>query len=70
MSRPLGSRPLQMTRPTLRCQCGKVYCLDLADAKRVRRLVARERGGDNQVRYYECRWGGWHWTQLVDPRRP
>ena len=64
------SRPLEMHRPTFRCRCGKVYAMSEKDADGMRRFIAKKNGGDNPVRYYECQFGGWHWTQQLEPPQP
>lgn len=58
---------LNMAAPTIKCRCGKVYTLDLKDAKRIRKRTAKHHGHNNQVRYYQCRYDTWHWTQQLEP---
>jgi hypothetical protein len=49
-----------------RCPCGKVLTLDKADAKRWRRLYAEHTGIHNPVKYYQCRYGVYHWTSQTE----
>lgn len=53
-----------------RCGCGKILHHSLEDAKAGRRYYALTLGEPDQlhreeVRYYECEYGGWHWTRRV-----
>lgn len=50
---------------TFRCGCGKIHSATERDAKRLRKWFARQHGHTNQVRYYQCGYGGWHWTRDV-----
>lgn len=49
------------------CGCGKVFSPSQAAAKRTFQQISLERPGEaERVTYYECRYGGWHWTRRVD----
>ena len=50
-----------------RCECGKVLTLDRRDAKRWYGIYATHNGHFNAVRYYQCRYGTWHWTSMLEP---
>ena len=51
------------------CRCGKVRGQNRADAERKRTLAERRYGEANDVRFYACRFGGWHWTRDLDGSR-
>ena len=50
------------------CACGKVLATDRADAKKWRRIYADHNGNHNEVRYYTCRYGTWHWTSRIEEK--
>lgn len=55
----------QLMLPAGRCvSCGKVASPTKADAKRMKREIEAKAGRTNEVRYYECPDGWWHWTRL------
>jgi hypothetical protein len=51
-----------------KCDCGKVLSLDLEDAKKWWRIYADHNGNHNPVRYYQCRYGTYHWTTDLEGR--
>ena len=51
-----------------RCQCGKVLTLDRKDAKKWRRIYADHNGNHNETRFYQCRYGTWHWTSRIEEK--
>jgi len=66
MSRPLQTRPLNIRATLLPCPCGKQRGRTLNEAKKLRRRAADRHGNYNPVRYYECTWGNWHWTSILE----
>ena len=50
--------------PTHCIPCGKVACTTEEAAKVAKRAVEIARGRTNEVRYYRCPEGWWHWTRL------
>lgn len=57
-----------MKRPPLpKCSCGKIRAIDLDEARKYRALIWAKLGGAPDVRYYECRFGAFHWTRELDP---
>lgn len=56
-------RPLSINRPLIKCRCGKTYSPTKQAAVKTRKHVAQRNGGTNPVRFYQCRYGGWHWTR-------
>lgn len=63
-------RNLNLNQPLIKCKCGKYFSPTREEADKTRRHVAAKNGSDNPVRYYQCKHGGWHWTQqLTDIRR-
>jgi hypothetical protein len=66
LPRPLSSAPLVMNHVTNLCRCGKTFCMSEQDARRIVKRIQRRKGETNFVRFYECRWAGWHWTQKED----
>lgn len=45
-----------------RCPCGKVWANTKAEARRLRAEFEAYYGNHNDVRFYACKSGGWHWT--------
>jgi hypothetical protein len=55
--------------PATHCvPCGKVASLTKDAAKAAKRAVEQRTGRTNEVRYYECPEGFWHWTSQVHRR--
>lgn len=55
----------ELMLPAGRClSCGKVASPTKADAKRMKREIEAKAGRTNEVRYYECPDGWWHWTRM------
>jgi hypothetical protein len=55
--------------PATHCiPCGKVASLTKEAAKEAKRAVEQRTGRTNEVRYYECPEGYWHWTSQVRRR--
>lgn len=50
--------------PTYCIPCGKVACPTEDAAKDAKRAVEAATGRTNEVRYYRCPEGWWHWTRL------
>lgn len=51
--------------PPTHCQtCGKVACPTKDAAKVAKRTAEANTGHTNDVRYYQCPDGWWHWTRL------
>lgn len=57
-----------MNNITNRCRCGKVVCLDEADAMRIVRRVQKRKGQSNPIRIYQCQYGSTHWTQQLQTK--
>lgn len=66
-SRQRNPHPIQLkdTLPMLRCRCGKVFAPSKDTAKSMRRQIAALKGHNNPVRYYQCEYDGWHWTEQL-----
>lgn len=62
----MGYRPLDVDL-LLRCKCGKVRSDSEKAAKRLRKKAAKIGGNQNAVRYYQCDFGSWHWTSMLEP---
>lgn len=57
--------PLAPPPPPTHCaSCGKVACPTEDAAKVAKRAVEIATGRTNDVRYYQCSDGWWHWTRL------
>lgn len=67
---PKPFHPDRLKRPLVRCRCGKVFSPTLEDAKNAQASVEQKKGHQNPVRFYECRYGAWHWTQKLYEARP
>lgn len=60
-------RDLRRALPSYQlCLCGKTYAATLGIAKNLKREIVARTGHEDQVRYYSCRYGSWHWTTLLD----
>lgn len=57
---------LVLGRYSVKCKCGKVVGLNKADAEMQCRKFAKRHGSNNPVRYYQCQYGCWHWTQKLE----
>lgn len=51
--------------PSSMCRCGKVLHHSKDDARQGFRYYSKMHNHVNEVRYYECEYGGWHWTQRL-----
>ncbi|MEV4902371.1 hypothetical protein AB0K08_13640 [Citricoccus sp. NPDC055426] len=49
------------------CQCGKNFYATLSDAQNARWRIGLQAGYQEPVKYYECRYSGWHWTRKGIP---
>lgn len=56
-------RPLDLTRPSLRCRCGKTYGMTEADARGMAEAIQKHNGKRERLRFYQCQHNGWHWTR-------
>lgn len=56
-------RPISINRPLVKCRCGKTFSPDKKTAVKTWKHVANRNGGTNPVRFYQCRYSGWHWTR-------
>jgi len=57
--------PERLFKPLVRCKCGKVFNPTEKDARRTQRHVEKHKGNHNPVRFYQCKYMGWHWTQQL-----
>jgi hypothetical protein len=48
------------------CRCGKVRSQDRQDAEEKYELAVAKHGHRDEVRFYACEFGGWHWTRILD----
>ncbi|MDI3330673.1 MAG: hypothetical protein QJR09_08055 [Micrococcus sp.] len=48
------------------CLCKKAYSPTEAAARQLRREIEGYKRHHDDVRFYECDHGGWHWTRMVD----
>ena len=63
-------RPLKLNQPLIKCRCGKTFSPTRKEAEKTCEYVARLKGGTpNPVRYYQCKYNGWHWTRELQPIR-
>lgn len=46
-----------------RCHCGKLYSANQTEARKLYKQIARQHGHKDPVRYYQCRYGAWHYTR-------
>lgn len=61
----------RLNKPLVHCRCGKVFSPTEADARRVKKSVEKHKGHTtDQVRFYQCRYSGWHWTTKIHDIRP
>lgn len=65
----MKQRPLDLHKPLIKCRCGKTFSPTRDEAIRTCKHVADKNGGNNPVRFYQCRFGAWHWTSQVHPVR-
>lgn len=57
--------PLPVPLPPTDCiPCGKLACPTEDAAKAAKRGVEQKTGRTNDVRYYQCSEGWWHWTRV------
>lgn len=54
----------------IRCRCGKIRGMNEADAKMLYEYATRKSGHRNDVRFYRCTFGGYHWTRMLDVNGP
>jgi hypothetical protein len=47
----------------IRCRCGKVATFSERAARNLYGEIKKHTGHGNSVRFYECEFGRWHWTQ-------
>lgn len=58
--------PLIAPPPVMHClPCNKLACPTEAEAKAAKRAVEARTGRTNEVRYYRCPEGWWHWTRMA-----
>lgn len=57
-------RPERLPR---RCSCGKLKCRSIEHARQIHAIIWATKGGDAEVRFYQCGDGGYHWTRDLDP---
>ncbi len=63
--RAKGRKPLPPPAPPSVCvRCGKVACPTEAAAKEAKAAVQAKTGRVDEVRYYQCPDGWWHWTRV------
>jgi hypothetical protein len=49
--------------PRKRCQCGKVRSSTLTASRLLHARIWANEGGEANPRFYQCRFGLWHWTR-------
>ena len=47
------------------CFCGKVYSPTKDVAKKTKQYYERNKPRADEVEYYQCSYGSWHWSRLV-----
>lgn len=57
-------RPERLPR---RCDCGKLKCRSIEHARQIHAIIWAAKGGEAEVRFYECENHGFHWTRDLDP---
>lgn len=55
----------RLVRAQARCRCGKIFSPTEADARKAEKFQAEKHQHQNPVRFYQCRYGGWHWTRAL-----
>lgn len=64
-NRRMVRKPFVPPPPPTHCvPCGKLACLTENAAKEAKRAVEQQTGRTNEVRYYQCPEGWWHWTRM------
>lgn len=61
MSAPAGRRYPQH----FMCPCGKAYAPNKAAARDLHNDYSKIHGNPRPVRFYECEYAAWHWTQQI-----
>lgn len=57
-------------RTTIRCLCGKVWSPSRSQAKKLFKKIDHHVHNTDQVWFYSCPHGGWHWTRMPPHRWP
>jgi hypothetical protein len=61
----LSAAARELLLPAARCEtCGKVANPTKQAAKEAKRAIEARSGRTNEVRYYQCEDGWWHWTRM------
>lgn len=61
----MAAVPLLAPLPPTHCAaCGKLACPTEDAARDAKRAVEAQAGRTNEVRYYQCPEGWWHWTRM------
>jgi hypothetical protein len=64
-ARKWAAIPVVAEPPPARCwPCGKLACLTEDAAKVSKRAIEARTGHIDEVRYYKCPEGWWHWTRM------
>lgn len=64
-NRAIFKAPLLPPPPPTHCErCGKLACVTEQAARLAKRDVEARTGHRDEVRYYECPEGFWHWTRM------
>ena len=68
----IPSRHKIRMKTTVRCLCGpgKVFSPSRSQAKKLFKRIDRLAHNEEQVWFYQCEHGGWHWTRMAPHKWP